>query len=56
MVQVKPKERKVSVLLLRDGKPEAAGEYGETDNLTSETPGGLTINLADVFQEVITRN
>lgn len=53
---VDPEERKVWALLLRDGKLEVAGEYGEGDSFTSETLGGLTIDLNDVFQGVSARN
>lgn len=45
-----PAEGKIWVLLLQDGKLEVAGEYGEEDSFTSETLGGLSIALDDVFQ------
>ena len=46
---VAPEERRVWVLLLRDGKLEIAGEYGEGHSFTSDTLGGLTIDLEEVF-------
>lgn len=47
---VDPAESKIWVLLFRDGKLEVVGEYGESEIFTSETLGGLSIALDDVFQ------
>lgn len=47
---VEPEERKIWVLLLRDGSLELAGEYGEGQTFRSSTLGGLTIELDAVFQ------
>lgn len=47
---VAPEERKIWALLLRDDKLEVAGEYGESDRFTSDTLGGLSIEVGDVFQ------
>ncbi|MCY3638214.1 MAG: Uma2 family endonuclease [Chloroflexi bacterium] len=52
---VDPQERKLAVLLLRDGKLEDAGEYGTGQALVSETLGNLTIDLDDVFQGQVIR-
>ncbi|MYC07181.1 MAG: Uma2 family endonuclease [Chloroflexi bacterium] len=52
---VDPRERKLAVLLLRDGKLEDAGEYGTGQALVSETLGNLTIDLDDVFQGKLAR-
>ena len=53
---VEPEERKIWVLLLQDGRLEVVGEYGEGQSFTSDTLGGLTINLDDVFLAPLTRN
>lgn len=47
---VEPEERKIWALLLQDGKLNVVGEYGEGQSFTSDTLGGLTIELDDVFQ------
>ena len=47
---VDPEERKIWVLLLRDGSLEVAGEYGEGQSFSSAMLGGLTIELDAVFQ------
>ena len=52
---VDPREHKLAVLLLRDGKLEDAGEYGAGQNFASETLGNLTIDLDNVFQEQVIR-
>jgi len=53
---VDPAESKIWVLLLQDGLLEIVGEYGEGDSFTSETLGGLTVALDDVFQGVSASN
>ena len=52
---VEPQEGKIWVLLLRDGKLDVAGEYGYGQSFNSETLGGLTIDLDDVFQGELVR-
>lgn len=47
---VDPEERKMSVLLLRNGKLEVIGEYGEGQSFNSPTLDQLKIELDDVFQ------
>ena len=44
------------VMLPKDGRLEVVGEYGEGQNFTSDTLGGLTIDLNDVFQGGLARN
>lgn len=51
---VEPEERKIWVLLLNDGNLEIVGEYGEGQHFSSDTLGGLTIDLDDVFQGELT--
>ena len=53
---VEPEERKVWVLLLQDGKLDVAGEYSEGQSFTSDTLGGLTIDLGDAFQRELARS
>ena len=40
----------ITVLLLREGEFEVAGEYGAGETLTSPTLPGFTLHVADVFR------
>ena len=52
---VDPEDRKIRVLLLKDGKLEVAGEYGEGQSFSSATLGELSIDLDKVFQSEVVR-
>ncbi len=48
---VDPEERKLWALLLRDGELQIAGEYREGQSFSSDTLGGLKIDLGEVFEQ-----
>ena len=52
---VDPEDRKISVLLLKDGKLDVVGEYGEGQSFSSATLGELSIDLDKVFQSEVVR-
>ena len=52
---VDPEDRKISVLLLKDGKLDVVGEYSEGQSFSSATLGGLSIDLDKVFQSEVVR-
>lgn len=52
---VDPEDRKIRVLLLKDGKLEVVGEYGEGQSFSSATLGELSIDLDKVFQSEVVR-
>ena len=52
---VDPEDRKISVLLLKDGKLDVVGEYSEGQSFSSTTLGELSIDLDKVFQSEVVR-
>ena len=52
---VDPEDRKIWVLLLKDGKLDVVGEYSEGQSFSSTTLGGLSIDLDKVFQSEVVR-